>query len=328
MPGSCPSAWLPTPANPSEWGVATTGLILRYQRVALLSHDPLGRAVQPCNFERQMEYLAANCHVTSLPELRQHLESATPLRCHTVAVTFDGPYSDILYTAKAVLERFEIPATVFVPSAHLVETTRYWWDILEDLLVAGPGRRRLMIDVDGRPRRWPLASQRQRFQAFDDLYSILSRKPPAEQNGVTEEIVRDIPDAPEEPDSHALLTAQELQALEDGGLITIGGYPHHGAPLSGLSETEQLGEIVGNKQVLEEVLGHPVEYFADPAATDGDGTGATTRMLKALGYTLSCCGASDTVSVLAETNPYGLPRVSIRDAKPFAFHKHLAGFFG
>jgi peptidoglycan/xylan/chitin deacetylase (PgdA/CDA1 family) len=318
-----------TPATErTEACAATDCLILQYRRVALLSHDPLRLAVQPCNFERQMEYLARDFHVISLSELKRRLETATPFRGRTVVVTFDGAYSDVLYTAKDVLARFEIPATVFVPSANLLEKTRFWWDVLEDLLIAGHLHGRLAIGIDGNPRSWPLASQRDRFQAFDDLYEILSNLSPSEQTDAMRAIVRDLDSTGEEFDSHATLSTQELRTLEEGGLITIGGYPHHGARLSVLPEWEQVTEIGRNKQILEEVLGHRIEYFAYPAGDSDQGVRTTTRILKGLGFTLSCCAAPDTVSVAGTTDPYELPRVSIRDWNPFTFHRYLENFLG
>ena len=101
-------------------------LILQYQRVASLCHDPLQQAVEPHNFERQMEYLRENFDVISTDEMKLHMETATPFGNRTVAVTFDGGYSEILYTAKEVLDRYRIPATVFATSARIIEAEQLW----------------------------------------------------------------------------------------------------------------------------------------------------------------------------------------------------------
>ena len=329
MPDSLSKRLADTP-DPVQHCAVQDCLILQYHRVALLSHDPLRLAVQPCNFERQMEYLASSFNVISLAELKQHLETAAPFRDGTVVVTFDGGYSDVLYTAKEVLEHFEIPATVFVPSVHLIERAPFWWDVLEDVLIAGDGHDRLAIELDGTLYHWPVAHPRDRFRAFDDLYAILSGKSPSEQRDLMDEIARHLGGPGAELDNHATLGMEDLKTLEDGGLITIGGYPHHGTSLSLLPEWEQVTEIGRNKQVLEEVLGHRIEHFACPSGDDdGDGdTNSTTRILKGLGFTLSCRMPADTVRVTEATDPYGLPRVSIQDWNPFTFHRRLETLFG
>jgi len=303
-------------------------LILQYRRIALLAHDPLRLAVQPCHFEKQMEYLAASCHVVSMKDLQQHLDTATPFQDNTVAVTFDGGYADILYVAKDVLERFAIPATVFVPSAHLIEKTPFWWDALEDFLIAGDCRAELTLEVDDEPLWWPLATQHDRFRAFEGLYALLSEKPPCRQREIMAEITHSLGDAGRERDNHTTLGIQELRKLEAGGLITVGGHSHNCTKLSSLCESEQRREIGRNKRILEEILGRRIEYFAYPFGAPDSYTTATPRLLNELGFTLSCCVSSDTVSATGATSRYELPRVTIRDWNPFTFYRCLAAFFG
>lgn len=313
---------------PRERSAVTDCLILQYRRVALLSHDPLRLAVQPCHFEKQMEYLATSCYVISMKDLQQHLETATPFPDNTVAVTFDGGYSDVLYVAKEVLERFEVPATVFVPSAHLMERTPFWWDVLEDVLIAGDCQRRLVLELDDEPLCWPLTTQHDRFRAFEDLYALLSEKPPCRQREIIAEITRSLDASGEERDNHATLSIQELKKLEEGGLITIGGHSHNCTKLSSLCESEQMREIGRNKQILQEILGHGIEYFAYPFGDLNSYTTTTTRLLKDLGFTLSCRVLSETVCVTGATGRYELPRVTIRDWNLFTFYRCLTTFLG
>lgn len=305
-------------------------LILRYRRVALLAHDPLGLAVQPCNFERQMEYLARTFNVISLGDLKRHLENATPFKDSTVAVTFDGGYSDVLYTAKAVLEKFGIPATVFMPSACLMERTPFWWDVLEDLLVADDGtqtRDRLVMEIDNRWCDWPLARPGDRFQAFEDLYAILSDKTPQEQKKLVREVAQGVGHPAGDLDHHTMLGIQEVKSLEEGGLIAVGGHTHNCVKLSALPERDQASEVRRNKQILEEILGHEIEHFAYPFGDQDYPASGTTKILKDLGFTLSCRAACDTVNVMGASTSHDLPRVTVGDWNPFAFHRRLHAFF-
>ncbi len=47
-------------AKAEEAGADSSLYVVQYSRVALLAHDPLQLAVQPYNFEAQIEYLAEN----------------------------------------------------------------------------------------------------------------------------------------------------------------------------------------------------------------------------------------------------------------------------
>jgi peptidoglycan/xylan/chitin deacetylase (PgdA/CDA1 family) len=261
-----------------------------------------------------------------MTQVTQHLATRTPLQPDTVAVTFDGGYSDLLYTAKDVLERFEIPATAFVPSASLVNRNPFWWDALEDVLIAGDPRDPLTVEMDGQLYCWPLATRHDRFRAFDELYAILSDKRPAQQAEVIAEISRSLGGPHGDLDSHATLSTDELRRLEDGGLITVGGHTHHCVKLSALPELEQLCEIGHNQQILEEVLGHRIEYFAYPFGDEGRITTVTRRILKSFGFTLSCHALRNVAGVTGAASPYELCRLKVGDWNPFTFYKRLKGF--
>jgi peptidoglycan/xylan/chitin deacetylase (PgdA/CDA1 family) len=301
-------------------------LILQYHRVASLTHDPLQLAVEPHRFESQMEYLAENFNVISMEHLRYHLETAMPFRQRTVVVTFDCGYSDVLYTAKEVLERYRIFATVFVPSANIVERTDFWWDTLQDCLIARPHTTTLELEIDGRLLKWSLASQLDRFRAFDELYLLLSNKTVCDRTAIISQLVQKLhPFAAEEADPHRPMDCTELIELDRSKFISIGGYTHNCVKLDLLPKWQQIEEITKNKNVLEELLAHDVKYLAYPY---GDGYAATTvEVVHELGFSLACGGSYDMVRFTDLPNSYELPRVKAGNWNPFTFYRFLKGFF-
>lgn len=304
-----------------------TCLILQYHRVASLCFDPLQLAVEPYHFEKQIEYLAQNFDVISIDEMKDHLETSRPFRERTVVITFDGGYSDVLYTAKEVLQRFEIPATVFTSSANVIEGGHFWWEDLEDFLVANSFEGQLELEIGCHLYKWPLLTQLDRFRAYEDLYSILSDRTPSEQRTIVEQIIRSLDLQAEELDSHRTMSAQELRKLEVGGLITIGGHTHSYVKLSSLPKWRQIEEVLRNKDILEEVLGHNIEYFSYPFGNDNGYTAATIGILEDIGYSLACGNSYGTVNITDETNRYELPRVKVGNWNAFTFYRFLRRFF-
>jgi len=302
-------------------------LVLQYHRVKWLCYDPLQLAVEPYNFERQMEYLARNFNVISMNEMQQHLETATPFREKTVVVTFDGGYSDILYTAKEVLERYGVFATVFAVSANIIKGEQFWWNTLENLLIANRFQGQLEIETNYQLYNWPLMNQHDRFRAYDDLYSILSNKTPSEQKAIVEQITCCLGLQAEELDNHRTMSAQELRKLGEGGLITVGGHTHNYVKLSSLANWQQVEEISENKNVLEEVSGYRIKYFSYPFGNDNSYTAETINILEDSGFSLAFGNCYGTVSANGETNCYELPRVKVGNWNPYTFYKFLKGFF-
>jgi peptidoglycan/xylan/chitin deacetylase (PgdA/CDA1 family) len=260
-------------------------------------------------------------------EMKLHLETATSFREKTVVVTFDGGYADVLYTAKEVLERCEVSATVFATSANIVNGRQFWPNELEKFLIANHFQDQLEVEIDEKLYNWPLMNQHDRFRAYDDLYLILSNKEPSEQGSIVEQINRSLDLRVEELDNHRTMSAQELKQLEEGGLITIGGHTHNYVKLSSLPKWQQAEEISKNKDVLEEVLGHRIEYFSYPFGSDGSHTAETINILKDFGFSLACGNCYGTVNLAEETNYYDLPRIKVGNWNPFTFYRFLKGFY-
>ena len=304
-----------------------TCLVLQYHRVSLLACDPLQLAVEPCNFERQMEYLSENFNVISINDIKQHLETAVPFREKAVAVTFDSGYADMFYAAGDILNRYGIAAAVFIPSVNIVEGGRFWWDRLEELILANRFSARLEIEIDSHLYRWPLAGQQDKFRAYEDLYAILFDKIPCERKAIMKQITTALDFQAEQTDDHRVMNSQEVKRLEQNGLITIGGHAHDCVKLSSLPKWQQGEEILKNKEVLEEILGHSVEYFSYPCGGDNGYTTETMDVLEDFGFSLAFGNSYGAISVGEKVNCYDLPRVRAGNCRPFAFYKFLSRFF-
>lgn len=304
-----------------------TCLILQYHRVASLCHDPFQLAVEPYNFEEQIEYLARNFNVLSMRELKHHIETSSPFKERSVVITFDGGYTDVLYTAKDVLDRFAVPATVFASSANIIEGGQAWWKDLEDYLIANSCGGRLELEIDGRCHTWSLATQFDRFRAYEELYSIVSDKTASEQTAIVEQVVSGLDLCGEEFDDHGTMSADELRKLAEGGAITIGGHTHSYVKLSRLPKWQQNEEIGRNKEILEEVLGRDIEYFAYPFGNDDGYTSETMRIVQEVGFALACASSYGTVSASDRHSLYELPRVRVGNWGAFTFYRFLKRFF-
>lgn len=101
--------------------------ILMYHRVTeSREFDQL--TVTPGRFAEQMSILAAAGNVVSLKEAVESLQKGAAVAKNSVVITFDDGYLDNLEQALPILERYQLPASIFVTTdfaAHTSSHPRY-----------------------------------------------------------------------------------------------------------------------------------------------------------------------------------------------------------
>ena len=182
----------------------------RTEAVVLMYHaiDRSGwkLSVAPELFERQMHYLARKGWAVPLTDVVAYAKGEKKLPAHAVAVTFDDGYRDLLTTVFPILERYRIPATIFIPS---------------------------------------------------DL------------------------SAPTDPSSTARLTEEELRALAQSPLITIGSHAKTHRKFTELSPEEMKNESKDSADALTRIAGTRPHFFSYPF---GARSSDAERAVKDAGY--------------------------------------------
>jgi peptidoglycan/xylan/chitin deacetylase (PgdA/CDA1 family) len=258
-------------------------LILLYHRVTRLANDRWSIAVTPAHFVEQMELLRQR--TTVLPLSALDATGARPnVRGATVLVTFDDGYADNLHEALPVLQRFDVPATVFVSTDAMVQAREFWWDDLERLVPPA--------EYDATWARLREVDARERDAALDALRSAA-----------------DLGSAPR-PDKRPL-TPDELACLASDARIEIGAHTASHARLSALTVSAQRAEIETSHATLQSILARPIESFAYPFGRAGDYTAETTALVREAGFTRACINQTGRVD--RSTDRFALPRLYVRD---------------
>lgn len=88
----------------------------------------------PHHFGEHLEVLRKYGQPIRLQQLTQaHRDGNIPH--HAVVVTFDDGYANNLNNAIPLLERYHIPATVFIATGQSGRKREFWWDELDRLLL-------------------------------------------------------------------------------------------------------------------------------------------------------------------------------------------------
>jgi peptidoglycan/xylan/chitin deacetylase (PgdA/CDA1 family) len=85
-------------------------------------------------FEKEMRHLARNYSVIPFSQAVDLLKNENNWPRFPVVISFDDGYRDIYLNAFPVLEKFNLPAIVFISTRMVEQGVPFWWDELEDFV--------------------------------------------------------------------------------------------------------------------------------------------------------------------------------------------------
>jgi peptidoglycan/xylan/chitin deacetylase (PgdA/CDA1 family) len=323
---------------------APRALIVLYHRVVDLPSDPQLLGVTPRHFAEQLEAVRKYAHPLRLQDLASALRAGDVPR-RAVVFTFDDGYADNLLSARPLLERYDIPATVFVASGHVGNPYEFWWDELDLLLLPGTVPEKLELNVNGSTYRWEAGEAAEyseedyerdrgwhieqpedpgpRQRLYRSLYQLLHNLPEAARQQLLKEVRGWSGAAPIGRPTHRTMSPEEVVRLAEGDLIEVGAHTVTHPVLALLPALAQRDEIRGSKAHLEVLLNRPVTSFAYP---HGAYTDETLALVREAGFACAC--SSDTDAVWRGADCFRLPRVVVRDWNGEEFARWLKGWFG
>ncbi len=323
-------------------------LILVYHRIAEIPGDPQLLGVAPERFAEHLEVLRKAARPMRLLDLARDLRDGT-IPARAVVLTFDDGYADNLYAAKPLLERFDVPATVYVTTGFIGATREFWWDELDRLLLRpetlpeslsaeiGGATLRWVLSEPKRPnnsdlarrRGWSVAEPRDpgpRQRAYRELCAVLRGLRAPEQDALLERLATWSGGDRRARETHRALTAEEVRRIAEGGLVDVGPHTVTHPVLSSLPGEEQRREIQDSRRDLEGLVGRRVESFAYPYGDKSSYDAGTVALIQDAGFSCACANEPDSVHRGADR--FRLPRFVVRDWDREEFAGRLEGWFG
>ncbi len=295
--------------------------ILTYHRVlpgkqALEQFIQPGLYVQNDVFEMQMSFLKRKFQILSFPELLHiwNEKEMNPERRYC-AITFDDGWLDNYLYAYPILQKFQIPTTIFLPTAFIGTKQWFWPDQLSYLLkkngFSSNGYGRTGTELDNLPGR--MASKHidsiiEKFKKLtDDEISFRIEKMKKEW-GV------DIPKI------RKLLNWEEIQEMSKGG-ISFGSHSSHHRILTLLGEEDIKNEMKDSFQMLREKDLNTVPVFCYP---NGNYNKKIAAKAREMGY-MAAVSTQFGLETSTPENLFGIKRINIHN--DISFTKSLLCFY-
>jgi len=220
-----------------------------------------------------------------------------------VAFTFDDGFADNLTKALPVMEKYQAPFTVYVPTSMIHRDIDAWWFGVAELV-----RRHDAIEVPtlGRLRCADNASKRRAYSAIESAIHENFGLLPA---------IRQVLDAagikiPLLVDREAL-SERQLRTLSQHPLVTIGGHSTSHPNFKSAPAAAVRAEMTQNREFLEELTGQPVVHNAYPfghAGACGDREAAISR---AIGFRTAVTTRPGTLFPEHRDHLHALPRICL-----------------
>jgi peptidoglycan/xylan/chitin deacetylase (PgdA/CDA1 family) len=327
--------------------LGSRALILLYHRVVdSESPDPFLLSVTPQRFAEQIAILRERGPLMTLHQLSQALRDGKLTRRASV-ITFDDGYANNAYCAKPLLERYDVPATVFVTTGYVDRNREFWWDELERLLLQ-PGKlpETLELRVNGTRSHWELGDaavykendySRQRSwsvqqeepgprqRLYRSLYQLLRPLADNYRRELLDTLASWAGHQTSIRRTHRALSTHEVVELARGDLVEIGAHTVTHPALAELSLAAQRIEIQESKKRLEEILGHTVMSFAYPFGSRRHYTPETAAIVQELGFSSACAGFPGLVGPGSDC--FQLPRCVMRNWNGDDFAKRLGEWY-
>ena len=238
-------------------------LILYYHSIA---DDRLSAFIDPDNrlsaeqFESQLLYLKKHCNVISLEQLMDCLEGHQTLPKRAVLVTFDDGYLDNLTIAAPLLDKYQIPATLFLCSGYVERREAQW---IDELYTAFSYRTKHRLELVGVGGPYDLAQKDQMLEAYGAIAGELLTCTQENRAQILHEVKSQLQPARAVP--QLTLGWDDVRRLKERyPLFEIGLHTHDHLDLAALDKEEIEAELRRSQTEFEHELGSAARYFSYP----------------------------------------------------------------
>jgi len=271
------------------------------------------------NFRSLLQFLKKYYNIISVQDYLQSVKNGIKFSNNCLILSFDDGYKEVLANALPVLNEFEAPSILFVPTMVLdavADTGLFWWDVLYLLLSNNNNIKfKQKNNVDTSIKQFLQRMEEISSETPNDkdvaIYGFIESLQKAPKN-IRLAIVRYILHTYQSLQQNLVqlpraMLSDGIETLYEAG-VEIGSHTVSHRFLSTLPDAEVMIEITESKKKLENFLNNEVSCFSYPG---GKYTVKIVEMVKEAEY--QCAFTTDIGLNSYDNDPYKLKRINIWD---------------
>ena len=292
--------------------------ILLYHRVTERNVDPWNLKVTPRHFEEHIKYIKNNYWIARFED------DWTNINEPFVVVTFDDGYIDNYDIVLPILEKYNVPATIFVSSGYVDTKRLFWWDDLVQLIMNSKSYTDFLEAENADLGRYGKSTE-DKIKILNATRDKLKNLLPSQREEIFKKWKENLVDATEDfyHKTDGAMTSEELRKLAKSPLVTIGAHTVTHSMLSVEPQEMQQWEFAESKHRIEEIIHRPVTVMSYPFGSRKDINEFTPTIAKECGYEKAAVNWQGTAN--QDTDAFLLPRNPQRDCNVDEFSKMLRG---
>lgn len=256
----------------------------------------------PAAFDRLLCWVTERFDCVHLDELLAEPVGTRP----RLALTFDDGWRDNADNALPLLERHQVPASIFLSTDLIGTPGCFWWEAIGETIWQRPGGTtgqalfkrltKLGLEVPTCLRRTGNSDGRSLALLF--LLQSMKRLSPA--------VLQDLTSLCEAAGDHSCLDWDQVRRMERTGLVRFGPHGASHGILTRMSAGDLAAEVQRSRDALATHCSNPLRIYCYP---NGDHNPQVRDCLTQFGYRQALGTASGFVT--SESDPLNLPRIDV-----------------
>ena len=235
-------------------------IILLFHRVGNLSNVSLGPMSSVFNvndFEKVIAHIAERYLVLSLNDAFK--KNGSPNDKYRVVITFDDGYLDTLTEALPVLEKYQVPATVYVTSGFVSREAYPYEFQLAAIIENG---KQFIFEIEGHSYNENATSLPEMKSLYNRLKDRLRPMSDEQRQVILKQLAAE--ELEKYTDADLFLSWDQVKQIHNHPLMTIGAHTYSHMQLDLVSIETARQDIQKGTEELEQKMNARIDHFAYP----------------------------------------------------------------